>query len=97
MSKIFIATFTYFATGEGYQENIFIRGAKDMDDFKKMFNTKHGEYFAIGTDFYDTYPENDKILKKHLSETMQAHIKEVMENGFDCWYQYDLQMYFNCS
>lgn len=76
-SKCFVATLSYFATGEGSTYRVIARPAMMLGEFIYGLADDVDMYFLQGMDFYDGIPERNEAFEMLVSHP----IREVIERG----------------
>ena len=78
----FVATCSYYATGEGIQQYIFAAPMPARENFETAVKNRLGEYLAMGTDIHDNYESMIKDpLLRYLSDPIKDSWKEFFETG----------------
>lgn len=92
--KLYTVRCSYFATGEGMTEMVWLGRATSPEKAIERFAIRFDDYFARGAEVTEGVDLDSAFIKEFLSDAVRRQLRNVMT---DAWFEYFQSLHFNMS
>ncbi len=95
---LFLASLSYYATGEGNRNQLICRPARCRRDFiHSLMRDLEGHYFVIGCDVYENEIPDDPVVNYLLSPALRRGLQMELDSEHPAYFELNVLHYVNGS